>query len=39
MTFGSVPTALPHIRTGLLMALGATTATRIKALPDLPFSW
>ena len=36
MTFGSVPTALPHIRTGVLKALGATTATRIKVLPDLP---
>lgn len=36
ITFGSAPTALPHIRTGVLKALGATTATRIKALPDLP---
>ena len=36
MTFGSVPTALPHIRTGVLRALGATTARRIKVLPDLP---
>ena len=36
MTFGSAPTAIPHIRTGALKALGATTATRIKALPDLP---
>lgn len=36
MTFGSVPTALPHIRTGVLKALGATTAKRIKVLPDLP---
>ncbi len=36
MTFGSVPTALPHIRTGVLRALGATTAKRIKVLPDLP---
>jgi tripartite-type tricarboxylate transporter receptor subunit TctC len=36
MTFGSVPTALPHVRTGVLKALGATTAKRIKVLPDLP---
>ncbi len=36
MTFGSVPTALPHIRTGALKALGATTAKRVKVLPDLP---
>ncbi len=36
MTFGSVPTALPHIRSGVLKALAATTAARIKALPELP---
>ena len=36
MTFGSVPTALPHVKTGVLRALAATTATRIKALPELP---
>ena len=36
MTFGSAPTALPHVRSGVLRALAATTATRIKALPDLP---
>jgi tripartite-type tricarboxylate transporter receptor subunit TctC len=36
MTFGSVPTALPHIRSGVLRALAATTAARIKVLPDLP---
>jgi len=36
MTFGSAPTAIPHIRTGALKALGATTAARIKALPDVP---
>ena len=35
MTFGSVTTALSHIRTGVLKALGATTPTRIKALLDL----
>lgn len=36
MTFGSVPMALPHIRSGVLRALAATTATRVKALPELP---
>ncbi len=36
MTFGSAPTALPHVRTGAIKALAATTAKRIKALPDLP---
>lgn len=36
MTFGSVPTALPHVRSGVLKALAATTAARIKALPELP---
>ncbi len=36
MTFGSVPTALPHIRSGVLRALAATTAARIKVLPELP---
>lgn len=36
MTFGSVPTALPHVRSGVLRALAATTATRIKVLPELP---
>ena len=36
MTFGSAPTALPHIRTGVLKALAATTVERIKVLPDLP---
>ena len=36
MTFGSVPTALPHIRSGVLKALAATTRMRVKALPELP---
>lgn len=36
MTFGSVPTALPHVRSGALKALAATTLARIRALPDLP---
>jgi tripartite-type tricarboxylate transporter receptor subunit TctC len=36
MTFGSVPAILPHVRSGILRALAATTASRIKVLPDLP---
>jgi len=36
MTFGSAPTAIPHIRSGAIKGLGATTAARIKALPDMP---
>jgi tripartite-type tricarboxylate transporter receptor subunit TctC len=36
MTFGSVPALLPHIKKGAVHALAATTATRIKVLPDLP---
>jgi tripartite-type tricarboxylate transporter receptor subunit TctC len=36
MTFGSVPALLTHIKKGAVRALAATTATRIKVLPDLP---
>jgi tripartite-type tricarboxylate transporter receptor subunit TctC len=36
MTFGSVPALLTHIKKGVVRALAATTATRIKVLPDLP---
>jgi tripartite-type tricarboxylate transporter receptor subunit TctC len=36
MVFGSAPTAIPHVRTGALKALGVTTARRIPALPDVP---
>lgn len=34
--FDVTPTALPQIRGGKLRALGATTAKRLDALPDLP---
>src|SRR5688572_6439589 len=36
LVFGSVPTQVPHIRTGALKALAVTTAKRIPALPDVP---
>lgn len=36
MTFTDVLTALPHIQAGKLRALAVTTASRSKALPDLP---
>jgi tripartite-type tricarboxylate transporter receptor subunit TctC len=36
IVFGSAPTAIPHVRTGALKALGVTTAKRIPQLPDLP---
>ena len=34
--FDSVPNSIAHIRAGRLRALGATTATRLEALPDIP---
>ena len=36
MVFGSAPTAIPHVRTGALKALGVTTARRIPQLADVP---
>jgi tripartite-type tricarboxylate transporter receptor subunit TctC len=36
MTCGSVPALLSHIKSGTVRALAATTASRIKALPELP---
>ena len=36
MVFGSAPTALPHVKTGALKALGVTTAKRIPQVPDVP---
>jgi len=36
IVFGSAPTAIPHLRTGAIKALGVTTARRIPQLPDVP---
>jgi len=36
LTFGTSPTAVPHVRAGKLRALGVSTAQRIAALPDVP---
>ncbi len=36
MMFDNLPTAIPHIRTGRIHALGVTSAQRSPSLPDLP---
>jgi tripartite-type tricarboxylate transporter receptor subunit TctC len=36
LVFGSAPTAIPHVRTGALKALGVTPRKRIPQLPDVP---
>jgi tripartite-type tricarboxylate transporter receptor subunit TctC len=36
IVFGSAPTAIPHVRTGAIKALGVTTAKRIPQLPAVP---
>ncbi|MGH8660849.1 MAG: tripartite tricarboxylate transporter substrate binding protein [Burkholderiales bacterium] len=36
LTFATSPTAVPHVRSGKLRALGVSTAKRIAALPDVP---
>ena len=36
LSFSSVPTALPHIKSGRLRALAVTLLTRSSVLPDLP---
>lgn len=36
LTFGTSPTAVPHVRSGKLRALGVSTAKRITALPEVP---
>jgi tripartite-type tricarboxylate transporter receptor subunit TctC len=36
MTFGDIPTALPHIRSGKLRSIAVTAAKRSPLLPDVP---
>lgn len=36
MTFGDIPTALPHIRSGKLRSIAVTGATRSPLLPEVP---
>jgi tripartite-type tricarboxylate transporter receptor subunit TctC len=36
LTFATAPSAVPHIRSAKLRALGVSTAKRINALPDVP---
>ena len=36
LTFGTSPTAVPHVRSGKLRALGVSTDKRITALPEVP---
>jgi tripartite-type tricarboxylate transporter receptor subunit TctC len=36
MTFGDIPTALPHIRAGKLRSIAVTAAKRSPLLPDVP---
>ena len=35
MLFATLPSALEHVRTGRLVALGVTTAQRAVALPEI----
>ncbi len=36
LVFGNAPDSLPHLRSGRLRALGVTSTTRSRVLPDLP---
>ena len=36
LTFATAPSAVPHVKSGKLRALGVSTAKRIAALPDVP---
>jgi tripartite-type tricarboxylate transporter receptor subunit TctC len=36
MAFPNLPSAMPHIQTGKLRALGVTTAKRSAAAPQIP---
>ncbi len=36
LSFATAPSAVPHVKTGKLRALGVSTATRMPALPEVP---
>jgi tripartite-type tricarboxylate transporter receptor subunit TctC len=36
LTFATAPSAVPHVKSGKIRALGVSTAKRITALPDVP---
>ncbi len=36
LSFSTMPTALPLVKSGKLRALGVTTASRVKAMPEIP---
>jgi len=36
LSFPTIPSALPHVQTAKLRALGVTSARRVSALPDIP---
>lgn len=36
MLFDTIPSALPHVKSGALRALAVTSATRLASLPDVP---
>ena len=36
LSFPTIPSALPHVQTAKLRALGVTSAKRVSALPDIP---
>jgi len=36
LTFATAPSAVPHVKSGRIRALGVSTAQRITALPDVP---
>jgi len=36
LSFPTIPSALPHVQTGKLRAMGVTSAKRVGALPEIP---
>ena len=36
LSFATAPSAVPHVKSGKLRALGVSTATRMPALPEVP---